>query len=315
MAHAARAESSTEAVLASANLPTPVRKLRDEAWQLYKGWSRLGVYTLQSKLGQRNGLKVLHYDISNWGDAVNPSFVEMISGQPVCSFDIDAKRAGPLPKPDSTETVYSVVGSILQHADSETVVWGSGFQGPGMNTRQVPRAVTAVRGPLTARRLQEIGVSCPDVYGDPVLLLPRYYRPPTRKRYRLGLVPHRKDFTDPLLAKYRNNDEVSIVDMRGPLWATVNAVCECENVVSSSLHGLVLADAYGVPSAWARISDRIPGGDFKFKDYYGSLGLSTEIAPLDLQTKTVDELVAAATLKQVSLDLDRLLENCPFRPA
>jgi pyruvyltransferase len=121
------------------------------------------VYTFQSKLGRRNGLKVLHYDIFNWGDAINPSLVEMSSGQPVCSFDIDAKRVAPLPKPDSTEIVYSVVGSILQHADSKTVVWGSGFQGPHLNTQQPPRGVMAVRGPLTARGLKQIGIPNPDV--------------------------------------------------------------------------------------------------------------------------------------------------------
>jgi pyruvyltransferase len=34
------------------------------------------------------------------------------------------------------------------------------------------------------------------------------------------------------------------------------------------LHGLILADAYGVPNVWAKFSDRLVGGDWKFRDYY-----------------------------------------------
>jgi len=292
--------------------PTLMR-LRDECWQSVKGWARLCSYFVGERLGQRGGLSVLHYDIANWGDAINPVLVEMISGQPVQSFDIDARRALPLPKPDSDNEIYLVVGSILHHADAETVVWGSGFQGPNLEPRQPPRRVTAVRGPLSAARLRDLGIPCPDVYGDPVLLLPRYYQPPKKKLYRLGLVPHRKDFHDPVIEKFRGRDDVQIVNLRGPLWATVNAICECEAIVSSSLHGLVVADAYGIPSAWARISEKIPGGGFKFRDYYRSLGANIEDTSLTLQDDTVDDLVRATSQRDIGLSLDALLDSCPFK--
>jgi hypothetical protein len=44
-------------------------------------------------------------------------------------------------------------------------------------------------------------------------------------------------------------------------------------VLSSSLHGLIAADALGVPNAWIGLSDALRGGDFKFRDYYGVFGI------------------------------------------
>lgn len=261
---------------------------------------------------RRGELKVLHYCFRNWGDAINPALVEFISGRSVESVDIDARSLLPLPKRADADTLYAVVGSIVHHADCQTVVWGAGFQAPGLSPRQPPKGIFAVRGPLTAAELRRQGLACPDVFGDPVLLLPRYYRPEGRKRFRLGIIPHFSDQADARLARYGNTDEVKLIDIRGPLWSTVNAICECEHVVSTSLHGLILADAYGIANAWARLGDEIPGGTFKFSDYYAALGRHVSGPSLELD-ESVDMLCRAASRHELALDLDRLLEACPFR--
>jgi pyruvyltransferase len=257
-------------------------------------------------------VKVLHYCFRNWGDAINPALVEFVSGLRVQSVDIDARSLLPLPRDPEADTLYAVVGSILHHADSQTVVWGAGFQSAGIAPKQKPKAVLAVRGPLTGAALREQGIACPEVYGDPVLLLPRYYRPEGRKRYRLGIIPHFSDQAESNLQRYLGTDEVKVIDIRGPLWSTVNHVCECEHIVSTSLHGLILADAYGIPNTWARLGDNIPGGTFKFSDYYASLGLEVSQPSVTL-TETIDELCRASLRRELALDLDELLDACPFR--
>ena len=257
-------------------------------------------------------LKVLHYCFRNWGDAINPALVEFISGKSVQSIDIDARALLPLPKDPEADTLYAVVGSIVHHADSQTIIWGAGLQSGGIRPKQTPKGVYAVRGPLTAAELQKQGISCPEVFGDPVLLLPRYYQPEARKRYRLGIIPHFSDQADAKMARYAGTDEVKIIDIRGPLWSTVNAVCECEHIVSTSLHGLILADAYGISNAWAKLGDDIPGGTFKFSDYYLAIG-AKDVTPSVGLTESVDELCRAALRREVALDLDRLLRACPFR--
>jgi pyruvyltransferase len=257
-------------------------------------------------------LKVLHYCFRNWGDAINPALVEFVSGRSVQSVDIDARSLLPLPRDPQADTLHLVVGSILHHADCQTVVWGAGFQSAGITPKQPPKAVHAVRGPLTAGELRKQGIDCPEVFGDPVLLLPRYYRPEGRKRYRLGIIPHFSDQADGKMAKYHDTDEVKIIDIRGGLWSTVNILCECEHIVSTSLHGLILADAYGIPNAWAKLGDHIPGGTFKFNDYYRSIGVGDTLPTVSL-TETVDELCRLSLKREVALDLDRLLRACPFR--
>lgn len=258
-------------------------------------------------------VKVLHYCFRNWGDAINPALVEFIGGESVQSVDIDARALLPLPRDPQADTLFAVVGSIVHHADCQTIIWGAGFQSAGISPKQTPKGVYAVRGPLTAAELRKQGIDCPDVYGDPVLLLPRYYRPEGRKRYRLGIIPHFSDQADAKMARYLESDEVKVIDIRGGLWSTVNAVCECEHIVSTSLHGLILADAYGIPNAWAKLGDDIPGGTFKFNDYYRAIGVTGDTLPTATLTETVDELCKKSLKREVALDLDRLLRACPFR--
>jgi len=260
----------------------------------------------------RADIKVLHYCFRNWGDAINPALVEFVSSQNVQSVDIDARALLPLPRDPQADTLYAVVGSIVHHADCQTVIWGAGFQSAGIKPKQPPKGVFAVRGPLTAAELRKQGISCPDVYGDPVLLLPRYYRPEGRKRYRLGIIPHFSDQADGKMAQYLGLDDVKIIDIRGGLWSTVNILTECEHIVSTSLHGLILADAYGIPNAWARLGNEIPGGTFKYNDYYRAIGAG-DTEPTVSLTETVDQLCRAALKREVALDLDRLLAACPFR--
>ena len=39
------------------------------------------------------------------------------------------------------------------------------------------------------------------------------------------------------------------------------------------MHGLILAEAYGIPTCRVVFSEKILGGDFKFYDYYSGVGI------------------------------------------
>jgi pyruvyltransferase len=58
---------------------------------------------------------------------------------------------------------------------------------------------------------------------------------------------------------------------------------ECKIVLSSSLHGLVLADSFQIPNKRIVLSNNIIGGDFKFKDYYSGIDNEYRI-PKKVQT-------------------------------
>ena len=46
----------------------------------------------------------------------------------------------------------------------------------------------------------------------------------------------------------------------------------CEEIVTSTLHGLICAEAYGIPVTWVKYSDKICGGQLKFQDYFLGTG-------------------------------------------
>ncbi|WP_017327480.1 polysaccharide pyruvyl transferase family protein [Synechococcus sp. PCC 7336] len=257
-------------------------------------------------------INFLWYDTKNWGDALNPVLIEQISGRKGRGFDINLKSESGGTYPGDVGDLHLLVGSTLQHADANTVVWGAGFTSNTCLFAEKPKQIYAVRGPLSAAHARSQGVSCPDIFGDPALLFPRYYHPKPRKQYSLGIIPHYLDSRDPKIERFRSRPDILVIDIKDPIEKVVDDLCKCDCVASSSLHGLIAADAYEIPSAWIKVSAKIPGNDFKFYDYFASLGL-IGLEPIDLtEATTVFDLINGCNLREVTLDLDRLLDACPF---
>jgi pyruvyltransferase len=238
-------------------------------------------------------------DIPNWGDALNRKLIPTLSGrrvQPLNGFYHDR---------------YSVIGSLMEGANSRTTVWGSGFIEEGTHCLEPPRAVFAVRGPLTRNSLLKSGVNCPEIYGDPALLLPTFYDPYVEKRFQVGIIPH---FIDKGLSLFsgRINENILIIDIERGIESVVKDIKACNCILSSSLHGLICADSYRIPTAWVRLSENVKGGDFKFMDYYLSIDHISGPA-FELQSITdPNYLESLTTLKPRKADLRGLLLACPF---
>ena len=132
----------------------------------------------------------------------------------------------------------------------------------------------SVRGPLTRSCFLAQGYGCPELYGDPGLLLPLVYHPAvTGKQYSLGLIPHYVDYQK-CKNMYRQHPDIKIVNVCQPVEKVVNEIRQCKATFSSSLHGLVVSHAYGIPSVWVEMSDLVTGKGYKFRDYYGSLKMN-----------------------------------------
>lgn len=162
------------------------------------------------------------------------------------------------------------------------VLWGSGSIRPEPIMRNCPLDVRAVRGPLTLRLLTSCGLK---PFGDPGLLAPMLLdgAVPIKKSVRWGIIPHVVDLENPLVRRLAaENKHAKIIDLRDPdLISTTRQIAECDFVISSSLHGLVVADAFSVPNIRARFSNQIAGGDWKFTDYAQSVG-RVDIEPVNL---------------------------------
>lgn len=185
------------------------------------------------------------------------------------------------------------IGSVMSALRKNDVVWGTGvirnkkiFVPPGAK-------FLAVRGPITRTLLHKGDV--PEIYGDPAILLPLIYKPEVKKKYKLGIIPH---YVDKNLLYLKGQPDIweKIIDIQQDWKKVIEDILECEEILSSSLHGIIAAEAYGVPAAWAKWSDNIIGGGLKFQDYFLGTGRReqktyTKIPPIQNLKERQDLLI------------------------
>ena len=161
-------------------------------------------------------------------------------------------------------------------------VWGAGFMfgNSRLNAQELGLDVVSVRGELSKERI--LGqVSDPGV-GDLGLLASLFYEwpePDPAKRYVL-FVPHYMDegsaFEDDIIDRW---NDVKVARTSGSPYELMRKIAGAQMVVSSGLHPLIVADSFGVPNIWLKLSDRVGGGAFKFDDYLSVFNL--ESRPMD----------------------------------
>jgi pyruvyltransferase len=258
---------------------------------------------------------------SNMGDLIGPYLYSKLTGN----------EAAP-------GNVYFTCGSILQPQliDHQAIVWGSGIIASKPFFYRKPKQVLAVRGPLSREALIRCGIDCPDIYGDPGLLLPRFVPKPSyhRPTFKVGIIPHYVDYAS-FKDLFAGIPGICVIQMdycnpKDPTLAgTVEGVCraimDCECTVSSSLHGIIISHAYNIPGAWMTTKNKLFGDGVKYLDYFASVGLRTQAKPIAWQeivnTKSPDASTRLqstiqaypAKLPAAMPDLQKLYEVCPFR--
>ena len=247
---------------------------------------------------------------SNWGDDINYWFLREIMQDRLVSYDWSLLTKW------FHRPYIAGIGSILTLFDMEnSIVWGSGIISSSDEVVGKPNRVLAVRGPLTRKRLIEQGIECPEVYGDPALLIPRYYMPDTLKKYKLGVIPHYSDFGNPVLDCLRLDKDVLLIDIAHySHWLEfIDQVCSCEAIASTSLHGLIISEAYGIPNVWIKVTGSELRDDFKFHDFFLSLGRDRDAFQIKFPVGKQELLEETVKWVKGQLDLHPLLETCPFR--
>jgi hypothetical protein len=228
----------------------------------------------------------------NLGDALSAVMVAGLAGLPVKARNFD----------DSRERLAAV--GTIGHAmrQGHVHMWGTGvdaarFPGAPANTAF---SVHAVRGPYTAAVLRKHGIDAPAIYGDPVWMLPRMLprvaKPP---RFDLGVIVHISELQEATamaqvksgFVRYRipaalgrsiriiNTYTARSID---GLVGKVDEILECRRIASTSFHGILIGDAYGIPSIWFGTSGQggeivdtaSPDGviDHRVRDFYAACG-------------------------------------------
>jgi autotransporter strand-loop-strand O-heptosyltransferase len=248
----------------------------------------------------------------NWGDILSQYLLEHYSGKKLNKNDVfyfdDASYML-----DKNGKIVGI-GSSMKYVRPDDYVWGTGCIDEH-HVGNKPKKVYSVRGPLTRDILLKRGWDVPEVYGDPALLFPQIYNPTIEKKYKIGLIPHCVDFfsLDGLKAINHMEDMgIKIINVTAGINEFIDQLKECELIISSSLHGLIAADAYGIPNYRVKLSSLIHGGDFKYKDHYASVKRE-HYEPLQLTDTTTLEEINSLKFEYGDISLiDKLLENPPW---
>lgn len=241
--------------------------------------TRLGAYDVRSTIDALSPNTILCYwsdtieTNNNFGDALNPEVIKYLTSRiPNNLYNALNLRS---------KDVYYFIGSTLDRLKTkQAIVCGAGFKKEYKKVRVAPKKILAVRGPLTKEVYNNSGIYCPDVFCDPALLLPRIVKPSKVKKWKVGITPHYID--KPLLKNIKIDYPESsfrIIDIESSISNIVEEITSCDYILSSSLHGIIAANAYNIPAVWLELSDNIAGGKFKFHDYLLSLELSHEVNP------------------------------------
>lgn len=168
------------------------------------------------------------------------------------------------------------VGSISHRLLRGDLVWGSGFRNVPMKLAPGDAEtidVRAVRGPLTLEYLKKNGVRVDTVehFFDPGLLIGEIFkeqfallRKQVQRTSTIAFVPHHQD-RQPFVAQYGRLG-LPIINVDSGLMNFCAALLSTTLVVASSLHGIILAEALGIP---ALMHKPMAGEQIeKFFDYY-----------------------------------------------
>jgi hypothetical protein len=189
---------------------------------------------------------------ANIGDGINPWLVEKLTG--VFPFYADSLSAD--------YEHYIVCGSVASAARRHSICWGPGimfgYERPDRNAKWL-----AVRGPLTRSAINVAGGDCPDVFGDPAILLPRFVKPAKDKKYDLSIICHYIDMMRFSAGGWIDmcvKDDIHVINVFETPEKICTEISQSKRIISSSLHGCIIADAYEVPWEQVKFTDGV-GGD------------------------------------------------------
>jgi pyruvyltransferase len=247
----------------------------------------------------------------NWGDDVNFFLGEKLTGKKIIPYRYSFFK----------HRNYLMIGSVIQwYCNSKSIIWGAGLLHKVDSIKEKPEKVLAVRGPLTRDSLLKCGVDCPEVYGDPALLFPLFYKPDIEKKYKIGIIFHFSEVDKVNIPTPKNTDKKHIlfinINKYGAWNNFIDQILSCETILSSSLHGIIISEAYNIPNLWTVFSlYSASQSTFKYQDFYLSINKNIDQPYTYENLLLIDDLISFI-LKNYSLpsiNIKQLIDSCPFQ--
>lgn len=280
----------------------------------------------KKRVMEEYNIKLFYYKYPNVGDMLNETILSSIfqlkfeldnfSTADLCAIgSILDKLIKPSNIPDKHKKIQNECD-----ADKPIHIWGTGLMHDYDNITQNnvrPLIFHALRGEKTRKILSKVvekDISC--VLADPGILSSMIVKP-SDKKYNVGIVPHYIDKDEEIFKKmlehYPNSKFIDVQDETNQV---LKEISMCEYIISTGLHGLIIADSYGIPNCWCEISDKILGNRFKFHDYFSSFGTDREF--FDLRNKSFpnvdkDFKCNFKSINQVYEKQKELIDCFPFK--
>ena len=219
------------------------------------------------------------------------------------------------------KSYYIFLGSIIQFYKLDGgIVYGAGLIDDNYTTGK--HKYYAVRGPRTIALLENKGYSVPEVFGDPALILSKIYNKKVVVKNKIGVIPHIIHYDD--LLCHTIHDEMVLVDLKtADIELVIDTIRSCDCIVSSSLHGLIVAHSYGIPALWVNLSDKkLMGNNVKFYDYFESVNIPIyDEIPFDLDNLSNLETItglfndfgkhSTLNLENLNIVIEKFINNAP----
>lgn len=259
-------------------------------------------YLYSGEPAQRNRVNIEHWvGKVNVGDQISVPIVEWMLERKKIDIDQSVSKTKHL----------LALGSIIGCGHFDATVWGSGVNTPlaiyrtGRRRKQVKLDIRAVRGPLTRSALESFGYDCSKVcYGDPGILMPLIYRPENiEKKYDISVICHFQ-MEKQIRSAYPQHNFISV--NTDDYKSFINGIVSSRLIISSSLHGIILAESYGVPAVFFNENGIMDKEIIKYYDWYYSTGRRTVIA-----AQTVKEAMSCEPMELPKLGtMQNNLINC-----
>lgn len=273
----------------------------------------------------KDTLKVYYAKVPNMGDLLNVMIIEQLFGYKVkrhtfLTGELSAIGSGLEQFTLRDNPILACAERVAGVVFPTVTIWGTGFvryknQDTSFYRKNIKFA--AVRGELSKVRVEKIlGKELNIPTGDAGILASYLLKETIMKRYNVGIIAHYKEQDEPVFQKLVEFYPKSLfIDVRHTPDTVIRQIASCECIISSSLHGLIIADSLRIPNIHIKVSDKLLGDGFKFDDYYSAYNLKHLVINLNKENMPTLEWVKdnyQITKEMIETAKQNMIQSFPF---
>jgi pyruvyltransferase len=270
---------------------------------------------------KKDNIRIKYWDSPNFGDGLNGFLFNFFTNETCEKKNL---RSTKLSENSDNERIILGIGSNLEFALPGDFVYGTGYQfkNTKVNDNLKKETILQVRGPITRKLLIKSGIQVKEHYGDAALLMPLMFNPlKIKKKYKFGIIPHfneDKEIIKKMQSKFNKDTKVIDIycaDAMKNIRSFIIQVLQCEVILSSSLHGIIIGDAYNIPSYCIKVSNyfnKKKCGYDKFNDYCLSVNRKFNLYELTDFMKNSNEFNSKLPKYDARIDVKGMINRFPF---